>query len=52
MKAGSVDLALVFETGGGTDGVEEAATLTVLVAIVGAVQPRAEQLHARDFKTT
>ena len=42
----------MFETGGGTVGVDEAATFTVLVAIVGAVQPRAEQLQPAGYKVT
>ncbi len=52
MKAGLLDLASVFETGTGTTGVEEAATLTVWVAIVGAVQPKAAQLHVFGLRVT
>lgn len=40
-----VDVADVSETGSGTEGVEEASTLTVAVVAVGAVQARALQSH-------
>ena len=52
MKAGLLDLASVLETGTGTVGVKEAATLTVLVAIVGAVHANAVQLHVIGLRVT
>ena len=52
LKAGLDDLAVVSETGAGTDGVDEASTFTVAVAIVGAVHANAEQSQETVLRVT